>query len=242
MCRVGCYMPHLCTGRPAECLMAPKAYYPLFADLHGRPCLVVGGGLVAQRKITTLLRYGARVTVVSPTVTRRVAAYARGGTVRHLARRFRPADLRDAWLVYAATDDPGVNRQVYQAARRRRVFANVVDQTPLCSFIAPAIARRGPLTVAVSTSGASPSLAKKLRTELAGRLGAEYGAVLRLLSGLRGIAKKKLPSYRDRKRYFERLVSGRVYALTRLGRSGQARREALALLDRLAARSAADRN
>jgi len=234
MCRVGCYMPHLCAGWPSECLMAPKLYYPLFADLNGRSCLVVGGGLVAQRKVTTLLLYGARVTVVSPAVTRRIAAYARQGKVRHRARRFRPADIRDAWLVYAATDDREINRQVYRSARRRRVFANVVDQTPLCSFIAPAIARRGPLTVAVSTGGSSPSLAKKLRSELRARLGAEYGAILRLLTGLRGIAKKKLPSYRDRKRYFDRLVNGRVFTLTRDGRAGAARKEALALLDRLA--------
>jgi len=139
------------------------AYYPMFADLTGRLCVVIGGGLVAQRKVTTLLRYGARVTVISPTVTRRLGAYARQGRVRHLARRVCPTDLRGAWLVYAATDDPRTNQLVSRTAQRLRIFANVVDHAPLCSFIAPAIFRRGALTVAVSTGGASPSLAKKLR-------------------------------------------------------------------------------
>ena len=216
--------------------MTPAAYYPLFADLRGRRCIVIGGGLIAQRKATTLLDYGAAVTVVSPTVTKRLAAYARQGKIRHMARRFRPADLREAWLVYGATDDASVNAQVVRAARARRIFTNIVDQTPLCSFIAPAIFKRGTLTVAVSTAGASPSLAKRLRSELGRTVGAEYAPMLRLLAGLRGAAKQTLPSYRDRKRYFDGLVHGRTFTLVRQGKPQAARREALAALAREAAR------
>lgn len=215
--------------------MQPKAYYPMFADLTGRRCVVIGGGLVAQRKVTTLLGYGGDLTVVSPRVTARLAGYARRGRIRHIARTFRAVDLRGAWLVYAATDDPRINALVHRTTNRLRVFANVVDQTPLCSFIAPAIFRRGPLTVAVSTGGASPSLAKKLRRDLARSIGDEYVPMLRLLAGLRGIAKRRLPSYGDRKRYFDELVQGRVFGFVRAGNRLAARREALALLSRYAA-------
>ena len=237
MCRQGCYMPHLCSGRATECLMRPKAYYPLFADLNGRPCLVVGGGLVAQRKVTTLLGYGAVVTVVSPTVTRRLQAYARGGRIRHIKRRVRPSDLRGAWLAYAATDDPAINRLVHRAGLREHVFTNVVDQTPLCTFIAPAIARRGAVAVAVSTGGGSPSLAKQLRSRIGELIGSDYAPMLTLLAGLRGVAKRKLPTYQDRKRYFDALVRGRVFQLVRAGDRRAARHEALRLLAQQAADS-----
>ena len=211
--------------------MKPKRYYPLFADLEGRRCIVVGGGVVAQRKVTTLLRYGAALTVVSPSATRRLRAYARAGRIRYVARKFRPGDLRGAWLIYAATDDEAINALVYRTATRRRIFTNVVDQKPLCSFIAPSIFRRDPLTIAVSTTGASPTIAKRLRHELAGTIGADYVPMLRLLRSLRGVAKRRLPSYHDRKRYFDQLVDGRVFALVRAGHVSQARRYAIGLLN-----------
>lgn len=214
--------------------MSADIYYPLFADLRGRRCLVVGGGVIAQRKVTTLLSYGAQVTVVSPGVTSRLAASARRGGIRHAARRFRPSDLNGVWLAFAATDDEHINEVVSRHATARRIFTNVVDQKPLCSFIAPAIARRGELVIAVSTGGGSPALAKRLRSDLAQTLGADYARMLRLLKSLRASAKQRLPTYQDRKRYFDRLVAGRVFDLVRHGRTGAARREALALLARAA--------
>ena len=212
-------------------------FYPMFADLNGRRCVVVGGGLVAQRKVLALLGYGARVTVISPTLTSRLAACARRGAIRYLARQVRPADLRGAWLVYAATDEPRVNELVSRTAAARRVFANVVDKTPLCSFIAPAIFRRGALTIAISTGGASPALAKKLRRDLERTVGHGYAPMLRLLAGLRGLAKRRLPGPRERKRYFDALVRGRVFGLVRDGRRREARQAALALLARHAGRN-----
>lgn len=199
----------------------------MFADLRGRRCVVVGGGLIAQRKAATLLACGARVTVVSPSATSRLRAAARQGKVRLLARAFRPADVRDAWLVCAATSDERVNAQVYRAATQRRIFTNVVDRKPLCSFIAPAISRRGGLTVAVSTGGASPSIAQQVRNRVDRCLGAEYAPMLRLLESLRGQAKRALPTYQDRKQYFDRLVQGRVFQLVKADRLPAARREAL---------------
>jgi len=214
--------------------MSSKAYYPLFADLEGRRCVVVGGGLIAQRKVAMLLRCGASVTVVSPAVTPKLSTYAQRGRIRHLSRRVRPGDLRGAWLVYAATDDQHINEQVYRTATRLRIFTNVVDQKPLCSFIAPAIFTRGSLTVAVSTGGVSPSLSKKIRDELAQRVGTEYMPLLRLLANLRGIAKRRLPHYEDRKRFFDQIVRGHVIELVRAGKRREARAEALNLLTRYA--------
>ena len=212
--------------------MQPKAYYPLFADLNGRKCVVVGGGPIAQRKVATLLRYGARITLISPTLTTRLRQYARAGTIRYIARRFRPSDITAAWLVYACTDDQAINELVYRSATRRRVFINVVDQKPLCSFIAPSLFTRGDLTVAVSTGGASPTIAKRLRRQLQQVVGTEYIPMLKLLANLRTVAKRSLPSYQDRKRYFDQLVRGRVFALVRTGHLQQAKREALAELGR----------
>ena len=208
-----------------------KAYYPLFADLNGRRCVVIGGGMVALRKVTTLLGYGAKITVVSPTATQRLRRYAKQRKIEHLARRFRPSDLRGAWLVYAATDDQAINELVYRTATRRRIFTNVVDQKPLCSFIAPAIFKRDLLTIAVSTGGASPTVAKRLRQDFQRMIGSAYGPMLRLLMDLRGVAKQKLPSYNDRKRYFDQLVQGQVFELIRAGKAQRARQEALALLE-----------
>ena len=217
--------------------MRRTGYYPLFADLTGRRCVVIGGGPIAQRKTTTLLGYGADVTVVSPTITAPLRRYAKQGKIRHVSRRFRPADLRGAWLVYASTDEQRINELVYRSATARRIFTNVVDQKPLCSFIAPAIYRRGPLTVAVSTGGASPSVAKKVRSDIGRMIGAEYVPMLGLLAGLRDVAKQTLPKYQDRKVYFDRLVQGPVFQLVRDGKRRTARREALELLKRSAHRN-----
>ena len=125
-----------------------------------------------------------------------------------------------------------MNELVYRTATALRVFANVVDQKLLCSFIAPAIFRRGALTIAVSTGGGSPALAKQLRRYLQRTIGREYAPMLRLLAGLRGIAKRRLPSPRARKRYFDALVQGRVFGLVRGGKRRAARQAALALLAR----------
>ena len=215
--------------------MSRKAYYPLFADLQGRRCLVIGGGAVAQRKVTTLLGYGAEIILISPTATRRLMDYARQGRIRHIQRAFRPEDLKGVWLVYASTDDERINALVFRSATKRRIFTNVVDQPSLCSFIAPAILRRDPLAIAVSTGGASPTIAKRIRSQLRRTVGVEYPRLLRLLASLREPAKHRLPTYQDRKRYFERLLEGRVPALVRAGRTQAARRQALALLNAQAA-------
>ncbi len=196
--------------------------------------MVIGGGAVAQRKVTTLLRFGAKITLISPTVTKRLGHSAQQGTVRHLARRYRSGDVKGAWLVYAATDDQRLNAQVFREASAAQIFTNVIDQKPLCSFIAPAIAKRGDVVIAISTGGASPTVAKRLRRELQSRIGAEYVPLLKLLNSLRGAAKRTLPRYQDRKRYFDGLVGGRVFEMVRAGQVSAARSHALRLLQEAA--------
>lgn len=141
-------------------------YYPVFLDLKGRRCVVVGGGPVAEGKVQGLREAGARVVVISPTATDPLARWAREGEVEWLARPYRRGDLEGAFLAIAATDDPETNRAVAEEAFARGVLVNVVDTPDLCLFIAPAVVRRGPVTVAVSTGGLSPALARRIRRSM----------------------------------------------------------------------------
>ncbi|MFW6189144.1 MAG: precorrin-2 dehydrogenase/sirohydrochlorin ferrochelatase family protein [Planctomycetota bacterium] len=161
------------------------ALYPMFAELAGRGVLVVGGGSVAARKVRRLLETGARVTVVAPAVCDQVAELARDGALVLHKRTYEEQDLEGVWLVVTATDDEELNRTVSEAAVDRRIFCNVVDQPHLCTFQVPALVRRGMLQVAVSTAGASPALAKRLRRELEERFGPEYAQLLVSLLELR---------------------------------------------------------
>ena len=138
-------------------------YYPAYLDLTGKRCVVIGAGVVAERKVTQLLAAGARVMLVSPTATGAIQRLADEGKVRWIRRGYVRGDLAGATLAIAATDDEQVNRQVHAEAQREKVLLNVVDVTPLCGFIAPSVVERGPVTVAISTAGASPALARKLR-------------------------------------------------------------------------------
>jgi len=160
-------------------------YYPAFLELRGHPCVVIGGGEVAERKVTTLLDAGARVTVVSPTLTAALAALADTHEIVHLPRLYRRGDLAGCWLAYAATGDEAVHAEIAAEAAAARVFLNVVDRPRLCSFIVPAIVTRGPVAIAVSTGGASPALAKRLAADLSESVGPEWGLAAVVLGTLR---------------------------------------------------------
>jgi precorrin-2 dehydrogenase/sirohydrochlorin ferrochelatase len=159
--------------------------YPIFALIADRPCLVVGGGGVGERKIQDLLAAGARVTVVSPEITPGLAALAGKGEIRHLQGDFQEEQVEGMALVIGATDDMAVNARVSAAAQGRGIWVNIVDQPDLCTFIVPAQVRRGDLTLAISTGGASPALARKIREELEHHFGPEYGPYLALLQAAR---------------------------------------------------------
>jgi precorrin-2 dehydrogenase / sirohydrochlorin ferrochelatase len=153
-------------------------YFPAFLDLRGRRCLVVGGGEIGERKTHALLDCGARVTIVSPSVTTRLAALAASGRLVHRARPFRRSDPRGCALAVAATGDPRVDRVVAAAARRWRALVNVVDRPQHCDFIVPAVLRRGELQIAVSTGGRSPAIAREIRRRLERFFGPEYGELI----------------------------------------------------------------
>jgi len=182
------------------------SYFPAFLKLKGRACLVIGGGAVAHRKAAALRGCGARVTVVAPDLSAGLARLARARKIRWVARRFRAGDLAGMELVVAATDDEQVNLRAAKAARRRHVWVNVVDQPALCSFIAPSVVRRGRLTLAISTGGTSPALAKWIRRDLQRRYGPELARLLARAGAARPAIHRRLPGAAQRKRLFEKAL------------------------------------
>ena len=201
-------------------------YFPIFLDLCERPCLVVGGGEVAARKAQQLLRAQADLTLVAPGASAEVQALAQQGKVRHEARTFRAQDVNGCALVIAATDDEQVNRDVAAAAKAAQVPVNVVDSPALCSFIMPSVVDRDPVQVAVSTGGASPVLARLLRTKLETLIPASYGRLATVVRELRGRVKQRFPEFRERRRFWENILQGAVAEMLFGGRE-QAALEAL---------------
>ncbi len=195
-------------------------YYPVFLDLKGRACVIVGGGEIAERKIANLLECGAVITMVSPQVTPGIRAHADAGDIRWEAREYVDGDLKGAFLAIASTDDEDVNRAVHEEASREGIVLNVVDRTALCSFIAPAVVRRGEVTVALSTGGASPALARKLRETLEKSEVLEYASLAGVLSSARAEIKRLgVAVHPDR---WQECIDGELLALVQGGRSDEA--------------------
>ena len=163
----------------------PLVYYPIFLNLEGKKCVVVGGGEVALRKVRTLLNCGAKVVVVSPALNSDLAQLAEAGTISVISREYEPKDLTDAVIVVAATDIAEVNQNIAKKARKHGILVNVVDRPEESDFIMPSLVRRGDLILAVSTSGASPALAKKIRMRLEQTFGEEYSPLLSLIKEVR---------------------------------------------------------
>lgn len=160
-------------------------YYPVFLNIRGRTCLVVGGGEVAERKVQLLVKRGARVRVVSPHVNEGIKSLVAQGNVELVTRTFKPGDLEGAFLAIAATDDTGVNHQVAVEAERRNTLVNVVDTPSEGNFIVPSLIHKGGLTIAISTGGRSPALARKLRQELEKGVAPRYAVLLEIASQVR---------------------------------------------------------
>ena len=189
-------------------------YFAAFLDLRGRRCLVVGGGDIGERKARALLECGAQVTVVSPIVTRALAALASAGRIVSRHRTFRRSDLRGCTLALAATGDSAVDDAVAALARRARVLVNVVDRPARCDFILPSVLRRGELQIAVSTGGRSPALAREIRLRLESLFGPEYAGLVARTGEARRIARAAAGTPAAR------LAAGRrVAALAVVGRS-----------------------
>lgn len=206
-------------------------YYPAYLDLNGRPCAVVGGGEVAARKAESLLESGARVTVISPELHPELTAMHDAGRVRWLARPYAGGDLDGMVLVVAATDRQEINRAAAREAQERGLLINVVDDPSASNFIVPAVVRRGDLQIAVSTGGASPMLARRLREELEGIFGPEYEELLAVMGGVRARALRDLADPAARRELFRRLVYSDVPDLLRAGRRDEAARRVEEIYD-----------
>src|SRR5215211_5170263 len=188
--------------------MLETPLYMACLKLKRRRCLVIGGGDVGLEKIEGLLLCDGDVHLVAPEAIPEVASLAEEGSIGWDRREFQDSDLDDAFLAIAATNDTEVNISVSEGAERRAMLVNVVDVPPLCNFILPAIVRSGPLAIAISTAGASPALAKRMKTQIAETYGEPYARLAVLLNEVRGWAKGTLPTYQDRKEFFEGIVNG----------------------------------
>jgi siroheme synthase-like protein len=188
--------------------MLDTPFYIACLRLTGRRCVVVGGGDVGLEKVEGLLACDGDVVLVAPDAHPALRELAAEGSIRWEQREYRSEDLERTFIAIAATADTDVNIRVFEDAERRAMLVNVVDVPPLCNFILPAIVRTGPLAVAISTAGASPALAKRMKAEVAELFGEEYARLAVILNEARGWAKGTLPTYQDRKAFFEGIVNG----------------------------------
>ncbi len=202
--------------------MLATPFYIACLKLRGRKCLVVGGGALGLEKAEGLLACGGDVHVISPEVNGEVAQLAAEGSLTWEPRDYAgKEDLEGVFMVIACTDDTDTNIRIYDDAEERAMLVNIVDVPPLCNFILPAIVRTGPLAIAISTAGASPALAKRMKREIAELFGEEYAQLAIMLNDARGWAKGTLPTYQDRRAFFEEIVNGEPdpIALLRAGKA-----------------------
>jgi precorrin-2 dehydrogenase len=188
--------------------MLKTPFYIACLRLTGRRCVVIGGGAVGLEKVEGLLACDGAVTLVAPRAHPELEQLALEGSIRWEQREYESTDLDGALIAIAATDDTDLNIRVFGDAEQRSMLVNVVDVPPLCNFILPAIVRTGPLAVAISTAGASPALAKRMKREIGELFGEPYANLAILLNQARGWAKATLPTYQDRKQFFESIVNG----------------------------------
>lgn len=198
-------------------------FLPIFLNVRTQPCLVVGGGDVATRKVELLLKAQAKVTVVAPLLGTALAILHQAGKFTHVVGNFRPEQVSGQRIIIAATDDEAVNRAVAMAAQASNIPVNVVDRPELCTFIMPAIIDRSPVVVAVSSGGASPVLARLLRARLESLVPAAYGRLATLVSGFREKVKARFASGADRRVFWERVLQGAVAEMAYAGRDDEAR-------------------
>lgn len=197
-------------------------YYPVFLSLKDRLAVVVGGGDVAERKVRTLLRYGAKVRVVSPELTIGLEELLEDCGIEVERRGYVRGDLTGAAIVVCATDDNEVNRAVFAEAEERGQLVNVVDVTDLCNFIVPSVIHRGPFQIAVSTAGAAPAVAKRVRRQLQAEFGDEWETYVTLLGQVRTLVMMRVDDPDRRKRMFEAMADSDLLDRIRAGEAPSA--------------------
>jgi len=193
-----------------------RAYYPIFLDLSNALCLVVGGGAVAQRKVRGLLKAGATVRLVSPEVTKTISGLAERGRIQVVRREYRSGDLSGATLVFAATDNGEVNRLIRDEAGNLGVPVNMADDPGLCSFVVPSVVRKGPILVALSTSGLLPSLTKRLKREIAEHVVKDYPVYARKVGRFRRFVIGEVEDRATRRRILDAVSSADVSEVARM--------------------------
>ena len=187
-------------------------YFPVCLKIAGRQCVVIGGGRVGERKVQGLLAHGAVVKVISPELSEPLAALLRTGAIDWLDRLYQEGDLAGAFLVIAATDDPLAQERIHAEAEARNILLNVADVPKWCNFILPATARRGDLSISVSTAGKSPALASALRQALEVQFGPEYGVLVEILGSLRDTVLAEGRPHLENKAVFARLADPEMAA------------------------------
>ena len=187
-----------------------NTYYPVYIQLHGQPCTVIGGGKIAEGKVAGLLAAGAQVKLIAPELTPHLHQLAAQGQIDYIARTYQHGDLTGAFMVICATDQHDINHQVWEEASANHQLVNVVDDTPRCNFIAPAILRKGDLTIAISTAGRAPALAVRLKERLQNELGPEYERFLELAGHLREPLARHIPDFETRKALWYELLDTEI--------------------------------
>ena len=188
--------------------MLDTPVYVACLRLKGRRCVVVGGGEIGLEKVEGLLACGGEVTLIAPKAVPELRALAEEGSIAWERRAYEPGDLEGTFIAIAATSETEANIAIYEDAERRAMLVNVVDVPPLCNFILPAIVRQGSMAIAISTQGASPALAKRMKREISEMFGPAYAELALILNEARGWAKATLPTYNDRRDFFEGIVNG----------------------------------
>jgi precorrin-2 dehydrogenase / sirohydrochlorin ferrochelatase len=197
-------------------------YFPVYLELRERPCVVIGGGAVAERKTLSLLEAGADVTIVSPTLTQKLQELSIAGKINHLQKSYDEKDLSGEFLVIAATNSPEINRRVAQEGKKRHLLVNVAVPPEESSFIVPSVVERGELLIAISTSGASPALSRKIRQELEEKYGPEYELYLNKLSAIRKRIIEEIADANKRKQVLQAIVDSDVLDLLKQGKTHEA--------------------
>lgn len=188
-------------------------YYPIYVQLNEQPCVVIGGGKIAEGKVDGLLAANAKVKIISPELTPHLHDLVKQNQVEYVARHYQVGDLTGAFMVICATDQTEINHQVWQEASANRQLVNVVDDTPRCNFIAPAILRKGDLNIAISTGGRAPALAVRLKQRLQEEIGPQYERFLELSGQLREPLARHIPDFETRKKLWYELVDSDILEL-----------------------------
>jgi siroheme synthase-like protein len=200
-----------------------NTYYPIYIEMHDQPCVVIGGGQIAEGKVDGLLAAKANVTVISPELTSHLHDLVNQKQIKYVARAYQAGDLTGMFMVICATDQGEINHQVWQEATANHQLVNVVDDTPRCNFIAPSILRKGDLTIAISTSGRAPALAVRLKERLQRELGPEYERFLELAGELREPLARHIPDFETRKALWYELVDSEILDVLAYGDEDKAR-------------------